>query len=88
MTNGFLDYEGKELNKGFYRFYDSGKLIYFTGEYKRQGAVFEEVELTKKITLPREKCSGLLEKVDKEKISKKLEILKNEANWLEKRLKE
>jgi len=88
MTNEFLDYEGRELKKGFYRFYDSGKLIYFTGEYKKQGALFEEVEQTKKITLAREKCSGLLEKVNKEKISKKLESLKNEANWLEERLKE
>lgn len=86
MTSKYLDYEGKELDKGFYRFYDSGKLIYFTGEYKKRGAVFEEFGI-KRISTLIIKCPSLLEKVDRKKIEKQLEILKNETSWLEERLK-
>jgi hypothetical protein len=94
MAN-YIDNNGKKIEKGFYRENHSGNLVYFTGKYDKETKfpVFEkENEIGNQKFFPLHVVRGLC-KLNNKEIEEKLNNLKlndkkEEASWLEKKLKE
>jgi hypothetical protein len=83
----YLDTEGHELEKGFYGSRISNGFVYFTGEYSLSGDPL--CEFGPNLTFNFQGGSGeVLDKINEENIKKRLEELKENVSWIEKKLKE
>lgn len=88
MTNKireYLDYEGKKLEKGFYKSHLIGfeTFYYFAGNYNEKELPLFEKECDNNNLLPFSKDSiKKLIKINKKEINH----LKSKVNWLEKKL--
>jgi hypothetical protein len=86
----YNDNKGKKIQKGFYRYSNSGNLIYFTGKYDEDTKlpIFEkdsEIENTK--IFPNHVTIQLC-RIYRREIRKTIKELKEKTNWLEKKLEE
>jgi len=86
----YLDGDGKILRKGFYYYLkDPSQLIYFTGNFHSSGFplwIFSGDE--KEYNLPSNNVEKDVSRVDSSKVKEKIKSLKQEASWLEKKLKD
>jgi len=87
LMKDYFDNSFKEIKKGFYKLPNSDDLLYFTGKYEANLAVFEkENEIGKPRLIHHTKVHHFY-RVNKEEAEKELESLKNKTNWLEEKLK-
>jgi hypothetical protein len=85
----YLDGERKKLEEGLYKNVENNSLLYFTGNYNDHSApVFERGEKPGEEYLIYGSDVGNLFRLNKSEVKKIVQKLRENASWIEKKLKE